>query len=67
MFTKLLKIKLVENDMTAKELAAKLGTSQQNLSAKMKRDNFSEKEMLQIADVLNLDLKILLESKCQQP
>lgn len=63
MFTKLLKIKLIENDMTAKELAAKLGTSQQNFSAKMKRDNFSEKEMFQIADVLNLDLKILLENK----
>ncbi len=63
MFTKLLKIKLVENDMTAKELAVKLGTSQQNLSAKMKRDNFSEKEMLQIADALHLDLKILLEKR----
>lgn len=61
MFTKLLKIKLVENDMTAKDLAAKLGTTQQNISAKMKRDNFSEKEMRQIADALGCDLKIMLE------
>ena len=57
MFSKLLKIKLVEMDMTAKELASKLGTTQQNISAKMKRDNFSEKEMRQIAEVLELDLK----------
>lgn len=63
MFSKLLKIKLVEMDMTAKELASKLETTQQNISAKMKRDNFSEKEMLQIAEVLGLDLKIILEQK----
>lgn len=47
--------------MTAKELAAMLGTTQQNLSAKMRRDNFSEKEMLQIAEVLGLSLKIELK------
>lgn len=58
MFTKLLKIKLIEKDLTAKDLAAKIGTSQQNLSAKMKRNNFSEKEMEEIAAALNCDLKI---------
>ena len=63
MFSKLLKIKLVEMDMTAKELALRLGTTQQNISAKMKRDNFSEKEMLQIAEALDLDLNIMLEQK----
>ena len=63
MFSKLLKIKLVEMDMTAKELALRLGTTQQNISAKMKRDNFSEKEMLQIAEVLNIDLDIELKEK----
>lgn len=63
MFSKLLKIKLVEMDMTAKELALRLGTTQQNISAKMKRDNFSENEMLQIAEALELDLKIILEQR----
>ena len=63
MFSKLLKIKLVEMDMTAKELASKLGTTQQNISAKMKRDNFSEKEMRQIAEALGLDLEIELKKK----
>jgi len=63
MFTKLVKHQLVEKDLKVSDLARLLNTSYQNLDQKMKRDNFSEKEMLQIADVLNLDLKILLENK----
>ena len=63
MFTKLIKHQLVEKDLKVSDLARLLNTSYQNLDQKLKRDNFSEKEMLQIADVLNLDLKILLESK----
>lgn len=63
MFTKLLRLTLVEKEMIAKELAEKIGTTQQNLSAKMKRDNFSEKEMRQIADALGLDLEIVMKEK----
>jgi hypothetical protein len=63
MFTKLIKHQLVEKDLKVSDLARLLNTSYQNLDQKMKRDNFSEKEMSQIADVLNLDLKILLENK----
>ena len=63
MFTKLIKHQLVEKDLKVSDLARLLNTSYQNLDQKMKRDNFSEKEMSQIADVLNLDWKILLENK----
>ena len=63
MFTKLIRHQLVEKDFKISDLARLLNTSYQNLDQKLKRDNFSEKEMLQIADVLNLDLKILLENK----
>ena len=63
MFTKLVRHQLVEKDLKVSDLARLLNTSYQNLDQKMKRDNFSEKEMSQIADVLNLDLKILLENK----
>lgn len=63
MFAKLIKHQLVEKDLKVADLARLLNTSYQNLDQKMKRDNFSEKEMFQIADVLNLDLKILLENK----
>lgn len=63
MFAKLIKHQLVEKDLKISDLARLLNTSYQNLDQKMKRDNFSEKEMIQIADALNLDLKILLENK----
>lgn len=50
-----LKIKtiLLERDMTIKELAEKIGTSGNNLSNKLSRDNLSEKELHAIADALN--------------
>lgn len=63
MFTKLVKHQLVEKDLKVSDLARLLNTSYQNLDQKLKRDNFSEKEMLQIADALHLDLKILLEKR----
>ena len=48
---------MFEWDMTMTDLAKKLETSKSNLSDKMKRDNFSEKELIEIADVLNSDFK----------
>ena len=54
---KKIRILLIERDMTMTDLAKKLETSKSNLSDKMKRDNFSEKELIEIADVLNSDFK----------
>ncbi|MBU5251446.1 helix-turn-helix domain-containing protein [Lysinibacillus capsici] len=51
---KKIKMLMVEKDITISELAEKLGTSQPNLSNKLKRDNFSEKELNQIAEVLEV-------------
>lgn len=65
MFTKIVRHSLVEKDLKVTDLAKLLNTSSQNLSQKMSRDNFSEKEMLQIADVLNLDLEIILKEKAR--
>lgn len=56
--TKQIKILLLENDMTITELANKLGCTPQNLSGKFKRDNFTENELRQIADILGYELKI---------
>lgn len=39
-------------------LARKLGISPQNLNNKMRRNNFSEKELRAIAESLNCDLMI---------
>lgn len=49
---------LIERDMTIKELAEKLNTSGNNISNKLRRDNFSEKEIKKIAEALNCDYDI---------
>lgn len=51
------KIKIVADrrKMTITELAKRLGTSRQNLTNKFARDNFSEKELSQIAEILNCE------------
>lgn len=48
-----IKIILGRRNMTISQLAEKTGQSRQNMSNKMARDNFSEKELLAIADALN--------------
>ena len=40
---------LIASNMQNKELAVKLGTTPSNLSGKLRRDNFSEKELQEIA------------------
>ena len=46
---KLVRRLLLERDMRIKDLAAKLGTTPANVSAKLVRDNMSEKELRDIA------------------
>ena len=48
-----LKIILKRRDMTLAQLAEATGQSRQNLSNKFNRDNFTEKEVKQIAEVLD--------------
>lgn len=47
------KIRLVlrRNNMTINDLALKLGTTRQNLTSKLTRDNFSEKDLQEIATI----------------
>lgn len=58
MITKTIKMILAYREMNISNLADKLETSRPNMSQKFKRDNFSEKEMQEIADALDCDLKI---------
>lgn len=48
------KIKIILNrrNMTISQLAERLGQSRQNMSNKMSRDNFTEKEISAIAEAL---------------
>jgi transcriptional regulator with XRE-family HTH domain len=60
---KKIKLLLVERDMTMTDLAEKLNTGKSNLSQKMQRNNFSEKELKEIAEVLNCDYDIVFTMK----
>ena len=51
--SKKIKMLMLEREVTQIQLARKLGTSQSNLANKLKRDNFSEKELVQIAKILD--------------
>lgn len=46
------------NEITVKDLAVRLETSQSNMANKLKRDNFSEKELEDIAKVLGAKVEI---------
>jgi len=53
--TKIIKIALIKRGMTRKELAKRINSSPSNLSNKMRRDNFTEGELREIANVLDCD------------
>ena len=56
--TERIRILLVKcNNISEAELARRLDISPQNLHNKMKRDNFSDKDLRQIAQVLNCTYK----------
>lgn len=44
---------LLERDMTMTDLAVKLNKTVQNISAKLRRDNLSDKELQDIAQACN--------------
>lgn len=52
--TEKIRFLLIKKKMTITQLAEILGTSQSNISKKMKRDNFSEKELIEIAEAVDV-------------
>lgn len=55
MMTEKIKIVLVKRKKTAADLAEILGCSPTNIYNKMKRDNFSEKELVEIGNALDCE------------
>ena len=49
---------LIEEELSVKDLANKINTSQQNLDAKLKRKNLRIKEIEEISEVLGYEFKI---------
>lgn len=60
MFSRKVKILLMDKHLQQKQLAEKLSTSKNNLNNKLVKDNFTEKDMQSIADALNCELVIKL-------
>lgn len=58
MLAEKIKIVMLKQKVNVKELSQRLNTSSSNLTNKFKRDNFSEKELIDIAAALDCDLKI---------
>jgi len=62
--TEKIRIMLVKSgNISESELARRMGTSPQNLHNKLKRDNFTESDLAEIAEALNCKLKIQFISK----
>lgn len=60
---KKIKFLLLERDMTLTDLSKQLEVSLSNMSLKMKRDNFTEKDLKKIADVLNFDYEAVFTDR----
>ena len=58
-----IRIILIKRNIKIKELAESLGYKQSNFSNKLRNDNFSEKELLKIAEVLNCNYDSLFTLK----
>ncbi len=57
--TEQIRILLIKRgNMSGTDLAKKIGTSPQNISNKFKRNNFTMKDLQEIADALDCDLQI---------
>ena len=58
-----IRVILKRRGMAVAQLAEKTGQTRQNLSNKMTRDNFPEKELRQIAEALDCELESYLVMK----
>lgn len=60
---KKIKILLATREITLTELSKRLGKSLPAVSKKMRRDNFCENDLKEIADVLNYDYEIVFTDR----
>ncbi len=60
---KKIKMLLVEREITLTELSKRLNKTVSTMSGKMARDNFSEKDLKEIADILNYDYEAVFTDR----
>lgn len=63
MFSKKIRQVLIDKEMKLGKFASDLNSSQPNLSQKLKRDNFCEKEMQEMSDLLDCDIEIIIRDR----
>lgn len=63
MFSKKIRQVLLDKEIKLGAYAARLNSSHPNLSQKLKRDNFCEKEMQQMCELLDCDLEIIIRDR----
>lgn len=56
--TKKVKHLILESDMNASQLAQKIGTTQSNMSHKMRNESYSVQDLIKIAAATNTKLEI---------
>lgn len=52
------KMLLAARNMNIKDLAEKIGTTSQNMTAKLRRDNLSERDLQEIAEACNATFEV---------
>lgn len=62
-FTEQIKIILNRENISVEQLAEKLNTSKQNLYQQFRRNNFKEKDMIRICELLGYEISISIEKK----
>lgn len=60
---KKIRILLIEREITLTELSRRLNITAPTMSDKLKRDNFSEKDLKKIADALNFDYEAVFTDR----
>lgn len=63
MFSRLVKIKLAEKELSVSDLSKLLGCSYNNVTQNLRNDNWRLSSMIQIANVLGCDLEIKLTDR----
>lgn len=63
MAAKKIKKMLLERDMKLKDLAVLMGITLSTLSSRMTRDNFNEKDLQRIAELLDFEYNVIFTDK----
>ena len=63
MMSEVIRMLLAKRNMNGKDLATALGCSSQNVYSLLKKDNWSEEQLLKISNVLGCELHISFELK----